>query len=479
MWSVLTESLTAWWPETVLASGALAGLVAGAWTRRSQPALTLAWVTLAVAAVGLWRAPVTPSSVVFFGMIVCDPFAYAVRWLALGATVLVLLLVMGSREVEAAIRGEYYGLLLLLSVGLMLMAEANHLLTAYLAMELVSLSSYALAGFLTDVRAAEGSLKYLLFGALASAIMLFGMSLLFGLTGTLSFPQLARSLAELPAAAQRAAIMAATFMVVGLGYKISLVPFHLWTPDVYEGAPVPVAALFSVGPKAAGLALFVRAMEALAPAGTALLPLLLTLTIVTMTLGNLLALVQTNVKRLLAYSTIGQVGYLMIGLVVHSSAGREALLVYLVAYLFMNVGAFACVTAVVNDSGSESLDAFRGLARRSPGLALCCAIFLLSLAGLPPMLGFFGKFLLFGAALQAGHSWLALAGILNSAIALYYYVNIIRQMYLLAPQHTAPVDEPLPLRLAIAVCVVATLAVGVLPGTLLQAVRAAATVHLL
>lgn len=479
MWGVLTDSLSAWWPETLLALAALAVLLGGAWTRRSQPALTMAWAGVAGAAVALWQAPVSPSSGVFFGMIVCDPFAYAIRWLALGATGIVLLLVMSAREVDAPIRGEYYALLLLLGVGLMLMAEANHLLMAYLSMELVSLSSYALAGFLTDARAAEASLKYLLFGALASAIMLFGMSLLFGVTGTLSFPQLARSVAALSPEARRAVVLAVSFIVVGFGYKVSMVPFHMWTPDAYEGAPVAVAALFSVGPKAAGLALIVRAMEALAPVWGAILPLVLTLTVVTMTFGNLVALVQTNVKRLFAYSTIGQVGYLLIGLVVNTTAGREALLVYLAAYLFMNLGAFACISAVVNDSGSESVDAFRGLARRSPILALCCAIFLLSLAGIPPMLGFFGKFLLFGAALHAGHSWLALAGILNSAIALYYYVNLIRQMYLLAPQHTAPVDEPLPLRLALAVCVVGTLAVGLMPGTLLDAARAAAIVQLL
>lgn len=479
MWGVLTGSLAAWWPETLLSLGALATLLGGAWTRRSQPALTLAWLGLIAAAAALARAPVSPPSGIFFGLIISDPFAYAVRWLALGATALVLLLVMGSREVAQPIRGEYYGLFLLAAVGLMLMAEANHLLMAYLAMELVSLSSYALVGFLADARAAEASLKYLLFGALASAVMLFGMSLLFGLTGTLGFPQMARALAGASPAAAQASIAAATFILVGLGYKISLVPFHMWTPDAYEGAPVPVAAFLSVGPKAAGLALFLRAMQALSPIWGSLLPLVVTLTIATMTLGNLLALTQTNVKRLLAYSTIGQVGYLLIGVAVQTGLGREALLVYLAAYLFMNLGAFACVTAVVNDSGSESLDAFRGLARRSPVLALCCAVFLLSLAGLPPMLGFLGKFLLFGAALDARYSWLALAGIVNSAIALYYYVNIIRQMYLLEPHHTAPVDEPLALQLAVLLCATATLVIGLAPGPLLEAVRAAATVQLL
>ena len=479
MRTVLLQSLQAWWPEVMLSIGALLVILLGVWTKRSQPALSVAWAALIAGAVALCTVPAPPPTGTFFGLIMCDPFSFAFRWVMVITTALVILMVVGSREVSGALRGEYLGLLLFVAVGLMLMAEANHLLMAYVAMELVSLSSYILVGFLNDARGSEASLKYLLFGALSSGIMLFGMSLLFGLTGQLAFADLARSLAGLSSDARGTLLIAVVLMLSGLAFKISMVPFHMWTPDVYEGAPLPVTALLSVGPKAAGLALLWRLIQALHPAWTLIEPVVLSLTIVTMTLGNLVALAQTNVKRLLAYSTIGQVGYLLIGLTVNTRLGLEGLLLYLVAYLFMNLGTFACVIAVVNEAGSESLEVFRGLSQRAPGLALFCALFLLSLAGIPPLLGFFGKFLLFGSAIESGHSWLAIAGIVNSAIALYYYVNIIRLMYLIPPADTQPVRAEASLRVALVVCAVATLLVGLFPQLLLEVIRASSVINLL
>jgi len=476
---VLIESLNAWWPEAILSLGGLLVLLIGAWDRGNRPALAVAWLTLAAAAAALWRAPVPPASSPFFGLILCDPFSLAFRWLALGTLAIVLLMAAASRELSPVVRGECYGLLLLLGVGLMLMAEANHLLMAYLAMELVSLSSYVLVGFLRERRSAEAALKYLLFGALSSGVMLFGMSLLFGLTGSLAFPDLQGAVAGTGGPMARALLVAVALMLAGLAFKISMVPFHMWTPDAYEGAPVAVTALLSVGPKAAGLALLLRILEALAPLWPSLAPLLLALTVVTMTLGNLVALVQTNVKRLLAYSTIGQVGYLLIGLAVRTRVGHEALLVYLVAYLFMNLGAFACVVAVVNGTGSESLEAFRGLSRRAPGVALACAVFLLSLAGIPPLLGFVGKFLLFGSALEAGAVTLAVVAAVNSAIALYYYTNIIRLMYFVPPATASPLATSPALRLALGSCAAATLALGLWPAPLLQLIGRLAVVNVL
>jgi len=479
MRTVLFDSLQAWWPEVILSLGALVVIVLGAATKRQRPTLLATWVTLLASAVALWAAPVLPETATFFGLILCDPFSAVFRWLALGTTAIVVLMVMGSREVAERSRGEYLGLLLCVAVGLMVMAEATHLLMAYVAMELVSLSAYVLVGLVGDERSAEASLKYLLFGALASGIMLFGMSLLFGLTGSLAFAELREATAGLGGSMAGALLLAITLMLAGLAFKISMVPFHMWTPDAYEGAPVPVTALLSVGPKAAGLALFLRLMETLKPSWPLLEPMVLALTVVTMTLGNLVALVQTNVKRLLAYSTIAQVGYLLIGFTVNTRLGLEALLVYLVAYLFMNLGAFACVVAVVNDTGNESLGAFRGLAARAPALALLCTLFLLSLAGIPPLLGFVGKFLLFGAALHAGATILAVAGVINSAIALYYYVAIIREIYLYPPERETPLPSSLALRLAVSVCGVGTLVLGLFPGTLVWLVGLAASVNLL
>ncbi len=257
-------------------------------------------------------------------------------------------------------------------------------------------------------------------------------------------------------------------MLAGVAFKISMVPFHMWTPDAYEGSPIPVAGLLSVGPKAAGLALLIRLLAVFAASWASLAPIFLWLTIITMTLGNLVALVQTNIKRLLAYSTIGQVGYLLIGLAVHTGQGRQALLLYLLAYLFMNLGAFACATAVFNDTGSESLEAFRGLSQRAPGLALVFALFLLSLAGIPPLIGFFGKFMLFKSALEAGFVRLAIVGIINSAIALYYYVNVIRWMYLQAPQQTKVFKAAPLLTATVTICALATLVLGIFPAPLLE-----------
>ena len=393
--TVLWDSLSAWWPEILLSLGGLTVIVAGVWFKNPRWAIATAWLFLLAAAAALWLAPGPPPTAVFFGLIVCDPFSLVFRWLALGTVALTLLLMGGSRECEDERRGESLGLLLFIGVGLMLMAEANHLLIAYLAMELVSLSSYLLVGFLREPRSAEAALKYFLFGALASGVMLFGMSLLFGLTGALEFPALREALTGLGGPMQGCLLVATALMLAGLAFKISMVPFHMWTPDAYEGAPVAVTALLSVGPKAAGLALFSRLIAVLAPAWPALGPLLAVLAVATMTLGNLAALTQTNVKRLLAYSTIAQVGYLLIGLIANTAVGYQALLFYLTAYLFMNLGAFACVVAVVEATGSESVEAFRGLSQRAPALALAGAVFFLSLAGLPPLFGFVGKLLLF------------------------------------------------------------------------------------
>jgi NADH-quinone oxidoreductase subunit N len=478
MSAILLGSLQAWWPEAILSLGAMGALLLGAAAPRSRLPLALAWGSVLAAALALWQAPVSPESPPFFGLIICDPFALVLRWLALGTTGIVLLLAPASRELAESLRAECVGLLLLVGVGLMLMAEANHLLMAYLAMELVSLSSYALAGFLRERRSAEAALKYLLFGALSSGIMLFGMSLLFGITGALAFPDLARAAALVaPTDAKAGAILVATaLMAAGLAFKISLVPFHMWTPDVYEGAPAAVTALLSVGPKAAGFALLLRLIGLFAPAWPLLEPSFVALAIATMTLGNAVALVQTNVKRLLAYSTIGQAGYLVIAFIVNSP---EALLVYLAAYLFMNLGAFACVIAVLNDTGSESVEAFRGLCRRAPGLALLTALFLLSLAGIPPLLGFFGKFLLFGAALKGGQPLLAVAAAVNSAIALYYYANLIRLMYFAPPAQESPVRPALALRVAAGACAAATVAFGLYPAPLLRFISERAIVQLL
>lgn len=463
----LFESLRVWLPELIVSLGAMVVVLIGVFTRRAAPALLVGWLALLAAGISLWFVQRLVPLQGFFGLIVVDELSVAFRWLALFVMGLVALMVSSSSDVERTWLGEYLGLLFFVGVGLMLMAEANHLLMAYLAIELVSLSSYVLVALARDARSSEAALKYLLFGALSSGIMLFGMSLLYGLTGELSLPLIQQALMGADPAGMRACAVAVALVLVGLAFKISMVPFHMWTPDVYEGAPIPVTAMLSVGPKAAGLALLLRISQALQPMWETIAPLVLCLTLSTMILGNVVAVVQNNVKRLLAYSTIGQVGYLLIGFAVNTKAGVEALLVYLVAYLFMNLGAFACVVAVCNATQNETLSAFRGLAHRAPALALWCTVFLLSLTGIPPLLGFVGKFLLFGVALQAHQAVLAIVGVITSAIALYYYVNIIRQMYLEPPLTSSALPRPLALRLAVGVCGLATAGLGLCPSPVL------------
>jgi len=422
----------------------------------------------------LWglTAQASGDGVILGGMLAWDPVTRFFKWFSLGVLVFVLLLARGDRGVQEEERGEYLCLLTLVVVGMMLLAAAHHFVLVILAMELISMLSYLLVAFPRhDPRASEAALKYFLFGAFTSGILLYGISLLYAATHTLDLGALRQAMEAATGGQLTLVILGVTLVLVGIGFKISMVPLHLWTPDAYEGAPIPVAALLSVGPKAAGFALLVRFLTASVGSHQPVwLPLVGGLAVLTMTFGNLVALAQTNMKRLLAYSTIAQVGYLLIGVVAADRLGYASVWFYLVAYLLMNCGAFAVVSVMTTVTGQETLEAYRGLAQRAPGLAALFAIFLLSLAGIPPLAGFLGKFFLFGAALSAQLSWLAVAGIINSVIALYYYVNIIRLMYLQVPVEQTPIAWPWSLRAATALAAVGTLILGLAPSRLLHAI---------
>jgi proton-translocating NADH-quinone oxidoreductase chain N len=398
-----------------------------------------------------------------------DGFSVVFRWVSIGLLAVIVLMVQSASDVGGDLTGEYLGLLFFSAVGLMLMAESDHLIMVYLSIELVSLSSYAMASLSRKARSSEAALKYLLFGALSSGMMLFGMSFIYGLTGELSFASLKGSVSVIAPDMKAALVISMVFVLSGIAFKISMFPFHLWMPDVFEGAPIPVAAFLSVGPKAAGLALLFRMASSILVLKNELIGLLIALTVVTMTFGNIVALVQSNIKRLLAYSTIAQAGYLLVGFVVLTPLGLGAFVIYLIVYMFMNLGAFACVVAVARSAKEESLESFRGLAGRSPVLSLCLSIFLISLAGIPPLAGFFGKFMLFGAAIESGVVFLAIAAAINSAISLYYYVNIIRLMYFEGADHSrTKVFVSLPVRIAISICLLLTVVLGIWPGFILS-----------
>lgn len=354
---------------------------------------------------------------------------------------------IGSREVRRTNQGEYYGVLLASLLGMLFMASATNLLMAYLSLEFVSLTSYVLAGYQRGSRrAGEASLKYLIYGGVASGSMIYGMSWIYGLAGSFDFHVIHDALASGATGTSLALFVAIVLTLAGLGYKIAAFPFHAWAPDVYEGAPIPVTAFLAVGSKAAGFALLLRVFfTALAhPTGTGAYQLvggvgwdqlILALSILTMTFGNLAALnQQSNVKRLLAYSSIAHAGYALMGFVVLTDDGLRALLFYLVVYYVMNLGAFLVVMLVANSTGREDLDGYRGLAWRGgawPAVAL--AIFLFSLTGLPPLAGFVGKFYLFAAVVKEKMYLLALAGVVNSVLSLFYYAKVVRTMFLEQP----------------------------------------------
>jgi NADH-quinone oxidoreductase subunit N len=360
---------------------------------------------------------------------------------------LTIILASQSNEIAARRFPEFAALLLTIVIGISLMAAAEDLIVAYLSMEMVSLSSYILTGFKKTHRSShEAALKYVIFGGVASGIMIFGMSLLYGLAGTTSYSGIALILSDsstiLSAGSDSVTLLAIVvplFMVfTGIFFKIAAVPFHMWCPDVYQGAPTPFTGFLSVAPKAAGFAFLLRFVSILLPQAhtelkTSLLAILGLISAVTMTLGNFSAINQMNVKRLLAYSSIAHAGYLLMGVTVLDQSGYNAILLYLSIYLFMNMGAFAIVQIIADTTGSEDISAFRGLGYRMPVAALAMGVFLFSLAGIPPLAGFIGKFYLFAALIKAGGFWyivLALVGILNSVVALFYYARILREMYL-------------------------------------------------
>jgi NADH-quinone oxidoreductase subunit N len=384
--------------------------------------------------------------------------------------------------------GQFYALLVAIVAGMFMLASATDLLMVYLALELVSMVSYALAGFRKgDRKAAEGSLKYVIYGGVASGVMLFGMSYLFGLTGTTSILDLGTRLVAAQGAAgaglaatRIAEVVAIVFVTAGIGYKVAAVPWHMWCPDVYEGAPTPFTAFLSVGPKAAGFALALRFFSSAfaVPGGAdglfstiAGIPwpaVVAVISAVTMTLGNLTALGQTNLKRLLAYSSIAHAGYTLMGLSANSDRGMQAVMIYMLVYLVMNLGAFLVVIVVSQATGSESIFEYRGLGRRHPLAAISFAIFLFSLTGLPPFAGFTGKWYLFYAvferAMAPGGFWyaaLALVAALNTAVSLYYYARIIKAMFLDAPYVEGRVTPPVGYQLMLGAFSVAILVLGV------------------
>ena len=434
-------------PEMILAAGILAIVIIDLAVRDKSRLGALALIAAAASLVAIGLEPASSGAWLFHRMLVFDSFAIYFRALIALAAVVAIWMSIGSEEVQGCDQGEYYAILLASTFAMFLMAESANLLMAYLALEFVSLTSYILTGFLRhNRRSLEAALKYLIYGGVASGTMIYGMSWIFGITGSLDFSVINKALSTPAHLPVLAVFIALVLILTGMGYKVSSVPFHMWAPDVYTGAPIPITTFLAIGSKAAGFALLTRfffpAISHLAAGGswTALAgvdwpQLLLFVCIITMTLGNLAALQQTNMKRLLAYSSIAQAGYALMGFVVLSNDGIRAMLFYLFAYYVMDAGAFLVVMIVANSTGREDVEAYRGLAWRGgivPAVAL--TIFLFSLTGIPLTVGFIGKFYLFAAVIKGQFYILAIVGILNSVVSLYYYLKPIRMMFFEQPR---------------------------------------------
>jgi len=438
----LGESTKYFLPETVLLITFILALIFDLIFKKSKNiSAYIAIVGFIVTAVFLFLQPDKVAGVFSYSYAV-DGFSRFIKFVILATSFIIVIISLFSKELYESHKKieEYFTLIVGMTFGMFLLTGATNLILIYVAIETMSISSYILAGYTKEVkRSSEASLKYVIYGAVSSGIMIYGISLLYGLTGHLNIFQVFIYLANNQVNEILLSI-SGIMLIAGIGYKISAVPFHFWTPDVYEGAPVTITALLSVASKAAGFAVLIRIVLSCLPAKIFRVEflssfdwqfILAIISVLTMTIGNLLAVWQTNLKRLLAYSSIAHAGYILMGIVVLNAAGISAVLIYLVVYMFMNLGAFYYVMLIANKINSEDIDDYTGIGYRAPLLGVCMAIFLVSLTGLPPTAGFIGKLYIFTALFEEGSRWvwLAVVGILNSVISLYYYVKVFRNMF--------------------------------------------------
>jgi NADH-quinone oxidoreductase subunit N len=435
-------NLAAMLPELALAIGAMALLLLGVFTRREQGALVLYLAILLIIVAGFFVAGGSGTTFLFNGSFIIDPFAKMMKLLVLTGAAAALLMSADYWRDAGGIKFEFPVLVLLTTTGMMMMISANDLIALYVGLELQSLSLYVLAAFARDsVRSSEAGLKYFVLGALSSGMLLYGASLIYGFTGSTEFAQIAEAVQ--PSGANLGLIFGLVFLMTGFAFKISAVPFHMWTPDVYEGAPTPVTAFFAAAPKLAAMALTVRVLVTAFPSVTVEWQQIVTfLAIASMALGSFAAIAQRNIKRLMAYSSIGHVGYALVGLAAGSAEGVEGVIVYLAIYLAMTLGTFACILAMRRKGRMvEDIDQLSGLSATQPLMAFMLAMLLFSLAGIPPLAGFFAKFYVFLAAIHAGLYALAVIGVLLSVVGAYYYLRIVKVMYFDSP---AERFEPMP-----------------------------------
>ncbi|OJX80945.1 NADH-quinone oxidoreductase subunit NuoN [Magnetospirillum sp. 64-120] len=469
-------------PELLVVLAAMGLLMLGVFRKGDGTASTtsLAAVTLLVAMLLTWAVGGAERVLAFGGLFVLDPFAVFAKVAILAASTIALVMSLNYLDKEKLGRFEYPILILLATLGMMMMVSANDFLSLYLGLETQSLSLYVLAAFHRDsTKATESGLKYFVLGSLASGMLLYGVSLVYGFSGTTSFDGLAKIFGGEHAAHPHLGFVAGlVFVLAGLAFKISAAPFHMWTPDVYEGAPTPVTSFFAVAPKIAAMALLVRVMTG--PFGDMTeqwRQIIVFIALGSMFVGAFAAIAQSNIKRLMAYSSIGHVGFMLAGVAAGTAAGVQAVLVYLGIYLTMNVGVFAVILSMRQKGRLvEGIDDLAGLGKTNPAMAAAMAVLMFSMAGIPPMAGFIGKFYVFKAAVDAGLYTLAIIGVLTSVVSAYYYLRIIKVMYFDEAVESFDRASSKALGLVMAAATVVNIVFVAVPGPLLTSAKAAAAV---
>ena len=475
-------------PELSLAACAIAVILLDLFIQRKGLLVIVSLAGLAVAAgftIAMWGC--SPQAI-FNNMLAVDSFALFFKVLFLGIAALLILASTDYVSKFARFQGEFYALVLLSALGMMLMSATTELISIYIALELTSISLYVLVGFLKDAKSTEASLKYLLLGAIASAVLLYGMALVFGVTGKTQLGEIAQVIQAMSLSTvldNPALILGIVFLIGGFGFKIAAVPFHMWVPDVYEGAPTPITAYLSVGSKAAGFAIILRVFYSAfaVPELTNIMNwglIFAVLAAIGMTLGNVTALPQTNIKRMLGYSSIAQAGYIMVGLATMGASpaadvlGRSGVLFFLAGYAVANLGAFTAIIAISNKLDSDLIQDYSGMIKRAPVLALALSLCLISLIGMPPAAGFMAKFYIFSGAVQHGLLWLIIIAVINSVISAYYYLRVVKVMWFGEPASEEKVPSSAALRLALSLSCLGVLLLGIIPGYIMKVAEAAA-----
>jgi NADH-quinone oxidoreductase subunit N len=476
---IIVPAMASATPEIFLAAAGMALLMLGVF-RKEDPTSLVSWLAIAsfiVAGLLVMTHGGATETPAFFDMFVTSQFAQFAKILVLMGAALSIVLSSDYMRREKAQRFEYPVLIVYATLGMMMMISANDLIALYIGLELQSLALYVVASIRRDtLRSTEAGLKYFVLGALSSGMLLYGCSLIYGFAGTTDFAGLAGIFTNLDGDVPVGLVFGLVFLISGLAFKVSAVPFHMWTPDVYEGAPTPVTALFAIAPKVAAICLFLRVM--VGPFGELIdqwQQVIVVISILSMGLGAFAALVQTNIKRLMAYSSIGHMGYALVGVAAGNEAGASGVLIYMAIYLFMNVGTFACILAMRQQGRMvEGINDLAGLSKSHPMMAFALLIFMFSMAGVPPLAGFFGKWFVFLAAIDAGLYTLAILGVMASVVSAFYYLRIVKIMYF--DEAVEPLDSAIPgdLRFVMYVATAVTLLFFLVPSHVVELANGAA-----